>query len=404
MNIMIINCHTANRGDEAAVKALVDKINEKIICVNIVLALFTDTVYPGLPQNVKVVRQLKTNGKRGLINYLLALLIKGSIMPNLLEKEYIDALKNSDIVLHAPGGPSIGDIYYNDEISYLRNYNIVRRFKKRYMFFAPSMGPFKTKKRNAWRKKVLLGAEKIVVRDPISQKYVEELIPNANIELALDSALQYDFNAQINYTKLSNYTELDRFLSKYKKCIGITITDLKWHPVLGKDKTVSENIASSFIKFIDYLTQNGYGIVFIPQLYGCSNDYNFMSLFAINSDSCFTVYADHDEYESYFQQYLISRMYAVVGMRYHSNIFSAKAGTPFISVSYEQKMQGFMDKLGIQNFCIPIDELNAEQLENKFNYLVKKYEEYKNKLESSHNWMKAESAKTIDILIKLLGN
>ena len=44
--------------------------------------------------------------------------------------------------------------------------------------------------------------------------------------------------------------------------------------------------------------------------------------------------------------------YAIIGMRYHSNIFSAKAGTPFISISYEQKMAGFMNKMNLEKYCI----------------------------------------------------
>ena len=39
-----------------------------------------------------------------------------------------------------------------------------------------------------------------------------------------------------------------------------------------------------------------------------------------------------DMHDCYFQQYIISLIKAVVGMRYHSNIFSAKMGTPFVSV------------------------------------------------------------------------
>lgn len=86
-------------------------------------------------------------------------------------------------------------------------------------------------------------------------------------------------------------------------------------------------------------------MIFIPQLYGNGNDYDLMSQYVTSSESCYVVKADSDLYDAYFQQFLISKLYMVIGMRYHSNIFSAKMGTPFVSISYEQKMQGFMKKL-----------------------------------------------------------
>lgn len=69
-----------------------------------------------------------------------------------------------------------------------------------------------------------------------------------------------------------------------------------------------------------------------------------MKEYCFDEDNYFVICSDDEKYDTYFQQYVIGCMYAVIGMRYHSNIFSAKMGTPFISISYEQKMQGFMKK------------------------------------------------------------
>ena len=67
-----------------------------------------------------------------------------------------------------------------------------------------------------------------------------------------------------------------------------------------------------------------------------------------------------EERDTYFQQYVIGKLYAVVGMRYHSNIFSAKMGIPFVSVSYEQKMKGFMQSIGLSEYCIDLNELSEK--------------------------------------------
>ena len=161
-------------------------------------------------------------------------------------------------------------------------------------------------------------------------------------------------------------------MKKHEKCIGITITDLQWHPVYSRDTQLKNRIQDTFRSAIDEIIQNGFGVIFIPQLYGNGNDYNLMSQYVVSSESCYVVKSDSDLYDAYFQQYLISKLYMVIGMRYHSNIFSAKMGTPFISISYEQKMQGFMKKIGLEKYCIVINELNYERLKSKMELVVKK--------------------------------
>ena len=127
-----------------------------------------------------------------------------------------------------------------------------------------------------------------------------------------------------------------------------------------------------------------------------------MSQYVVSSESCYVVKSDSDLYDAYFQQYLISKLYMVIGMRYHSNIFSAKMGTPFISISYEQKMQGFMKKIGLEKYCIVINELNYERLKSKMELVVKNYGDYKNDLLNLHDSMKAESLETTKIVNNII--
>ena len=122
-----------------------------------------------------------------------------------------------------------------------------------------------------------------------------------------------------------------------------------------------------------------------------------MSDFSI--ENCFVV---DDNYDCYFQQYLISKLYAVVGMRYHSNIFSAKMGTPFVSVAYEQKMKGFMKKIQQEKYCIDISDLSFELLKDKFEILVKNYVDYKNLLMEQREYRRLESYKTTELVTKLI--
>lgn len=400
MNILIMNCHTANRGDEAAVRALVDELITVYPDIHITLGMRGNTHYPNLPDCVTSINQLIVTKED--YKYRIAKYTKGSVAIGRTYNKFFDAVKKADLILHAPGGPSIGDTYYSAEPSYLRVYDLLIKMKKPYMFYAPSMGPFNNKERNTWRRKVLLNAKAVVLRDPISADFVKEFVPERQIYQTLDSAFQHDINMLENENKFSQFKELREFISKHEKCIGITITDLMWHPVWSKNTDVIDNIRKTFTDFIKEKTALGYGIVFIPQLYGSGNDYNLMDSYCKDKENCFVIPDNDDRYDTYFQQYVISKLYAVIGMRYHSNIFSAKMGTPFISVSYEQKMQGFMEKMNLEQYCIPLKNLSIDVLNSKFEILVNDYGEYHNQLISKHLDMKKEAYKTTEIIEEII--
>lgn len=403
MRILVINCHSDNRGDEAAVHAMVDEISVAYPAVKFTLAIRgAGTKYPNMPSNVKMIHQFMPISSKAKAAHKIAVLTKGKVAISAHEKELISEISKADIILHAPGGPSIGDTYYGDEPTYLAIYDLLIAMHKPYMFYAPSMGPFQREERNSWRKKILEHAEAIVLRDPISEKYVRSFIPDKAISLTLDSAFQHDVNIAQNQEKLNQYVELKEFLEKHKKCVGVTITDLLWHPVYSKNPIIAKNIHEVFQGFLSSLTKAGYGVVFIPQLYGNGNDYDLMCTFCRDTNDYFVVTANDERYDTYFQQYLIGQLYAVIGMRYHSNIFSAKMGTPFISVSYEQKMKGFMKKMDLAEYCIDLQNLSKEVLENRFDQLVNHYDEYKKDLCNKHVFMKSEAHKTTDILEMVL--
>ena len=402
-NILIIHAHTENRGDEAAVKAMIAAIKEKEPDANICISYNGPTFYPNMNNVKEICRFPKIASKLAQLDFFLILMTKGKLSVTKEGREFINEVKKADIVLHAPGGPSIGDIYEEFEWLYLKRLHLIKKMGVHYMFYEPSMGPFKSEKRNKQRKIILQGAEKIVLRDPISLKYVNEFLGENKALLALDSAFQNNIDENIYGKLFDGYKELNDFMAMHKKCIGITITDLLWHPKHRNNKTLLSKIEESFKKNIEKLTSEGYGIVFIPQLYGKQDDEKLMNGYRIN-ENCFTITSKSEKYDSQFQQYVISKLYAVIGMRYHSNIFSAKQCTPFISISYEQKMRGFMKESGLEEYCIDIDELNDSVLEEKFEYLVDTYDDYLDKLKILKPEFKNKSHITTDELFKTLNN
>ena len=55
MNILIINCHSNNRGDEAAVRSMVEELNILYPESKFILAVRGDK-YPNFPKNVEFIQ------------------------------------------------------------------------------------------------------------------------------------------------------------------------------------------------------------------------------------------------------------------------------------------------------------------------------------------------------------
>jgi len=396
-HIFIIHAHWNNRGDEAAVRAVIDELMKEKVKIDI--QVVSPAVYQ-FPYNKKEIRLIPLYPRfRNIPEFLIGCLTRGKLVSSKEGREFFEALKRSDLVIHAPGGPSIGDTYACSEILYLLRYMAILRMKKHFIICAPSVGPFHKKTRNWLRRRIFCSARQVILREEISQGYLNQLLPGNRSCVTLDAAFQNTIDMSLNEEKLKEYTALKQFLSQEGKIIGMTITDLLWHPVLGKEKGLAERISSEFKAVVKRLTEEGYKILFIPQLFGMAHDADYMRQFEL--EGCFTM---SEEYDCYFQQYIISKMHALIGMRYHSNIFSAKMEIPFISISYEQKMRGFVKKIKYENYCIDIRNLSGDGVIEKFHSLEQNYDSIREYLHRINPKLRKKSYETTKIILKELNS
>ena len=398
--ILIIHSHWNNRGDEAALRALIDELLKKYNDLTVKIQILANHEVLQFPYQGDRVKKLQYRfpRKRTFWDLEIALLTRGKISFTKGGREFCKAVKEADIIVHGPGGPNIGDVYAISEPFYLKRLLLVQKMHKPYVFYAPSMGPFQMQKRKKLREKILNGASLLCVREPISQKYLQQQLDiQIPIHVTLDSAFQNDCNYKGMEHILEKDHDLNAFLKKYDKVVGITVTDLLWHQKLSKDPNVKKNIDQTFKKFLTFLKEKKYGVVFIPQLFGEDHDAPYMSSLAL--DNCFTL---SDEYDAYFQQFFICKLYAVVGMRYHSNIFSAKALIPFVSIAYEQKMEGFMKKADLSKYCLLLEKLNFKSLKEKFELLENEYASYREKLQIIKPVLKKEASETTKMLCEII--
>jgi len=404
LNVLILHAHWDNRGDEAAIRAMIDSLRSKLLIKNMKIMIFSKnpTYFPY--EDIGLLDLFPTLGKKASsifslgIDIFLTLITFGNLAFTEQGKKFISAVHDADIIIHAPGGPSIGDIWRGkfgiSEFLYLYRLLISILKGKPVFFYAPSMGPFSGRLKNLIRKFVLKRASAIILREGISSKYLKEQL-SLDSYVTLDSAFQNDIPDEyiIKYNNLSGILKT----IENKKVVGMTLTDLKWHPVYRNYNGLSEKITHSLSDVIKYLVGKGYVILLIPQLFGEQDDVSLLKSFCeLDKKKIFIFPTNAD---SYAQQVIISKLFCIIGMRYHPNIFAAKGSVPSMAIYYEHKTKGFMERLGRTDLTINVEEISASKIIDKFTYLEENYNPIKEQLKKRTPQLREESKKTTEIII-----
>jgi len=400
LNILILHAHWNNRGDEAAIRAMIDSLKSELPVKKMKIMIMSGNVTQFPYHDIEVIDLYPSSSEgliRGYLDALLMLATFGKLSLSKGGKKFIKAADEADIVIHAPGGPSIGDLYGSrllGDLPYLHRLLVAKVFKKKPLFFyAPSMGPFSGRLRNFIRKLILKRADIITVREPISAGYLKEQL-GLEACITLDSALQND----IPEDYLARYDNLSGTLEtlEHKKVVGIVITDLKWHKVYGRSPVLAGKIMDCCLSIADYLCKNGYCILLIPQLFGESDDVRLLEYISRLDEERIRICPPN--IDSYAQQIIISKLFCLITMRYHPAVFAAKGNTPFISIYYEHKVKGFIEGIGLTDFMIDIEEMSASEIISKFTILERSYKMVKDQLKAISPSLKEQSRKTNKII------
>jgi len=396
-NITIVNAHWNNRGDEAALLAILRGLKKFYRDSKITILIKDGKSVEQFPE-LEQVKCFPAKFNAKIWDIWLTTLSSGLFGVNKLLKQTVKTLKNSDLIIYSPGGSVINErFFWRKQMEYLVPFICAKLYTIPMFVAAPSIGPFDTSKKNRILRWLLTTPQKFIVREEISEDYLEQIGIRKNVITTIDSAFYTKIELDYQEKILTSNDALKEFLSSYEKVVGITITDFSWHVKHNKDEKIKTRIEDTFNNFITELDNRGYGILFIPQLFGNQNDYDYMNEFSRTN-----TFIMDDELDSDFQQYIISKLYAVVGMRYHSNIFSAKMGIPFIAIAYEEKMEGFMQLSDLVKYSISLENLSFENLIKKFNLLERNYQNISKRLRNSLQDFVHRSEKTMTLLGSLL--
>lgn len=397
---IIVNAHFSNRGDEAALRAILDEMLSKSPGWETEI-MFKDKdevsgfMYPDvshfscafLPKNV--------------ISLFVSVLSKGKICKNDNLRKGIEHILESDLIVYSPGGGVLSDkFWWVKQLEYFMPFICSKLYRIPIVVAAPSMGPFNVEKnifRNSLKKCFLNSADKLIVREAISESYVKKLGVK-NVVVTIDSAFYDDYYThKESIVNINNDEKLNVFLGKYKKVVGLTAISYLWHIEDFKDETLPKRIEQSLKAFIERLKERNVGVLLIPQLFGNQDDTKLLEKYT--NDNTFVL---SNEYDTYAQQYVISKLYALVGMRYHSNIFAAKTGVPFVAVSYEEKMTGFMMDHNLTELMIPVKDISEKLLLSKYEMIDENHTKFEKRLKDKREEFRRLAKITVDSVISFM--
>ncbi|KNF09174.1 polysaccharide pyruvyl transferase [Gottschalkia purinilytica] len=311
-----------NSGDDAILKAIVNDL--KRLDKNIEISVLS-----GTPEATEKIYKIKAINR---INFF----------------KVVKAINEADLLISG-GGSLLQDVTSTRSILYyLAVMAIAKILRKSVMVYANGIGPINKKINRFLTRVILNNVDLITLRDYNSKKTLEDLNVKKKCLVTSDPV----FTLIPSEDKRINDILESEKIPTDKKLIGISIRD--WENSENLKRIVAETI--HFIK-------NKYdaNIIFIPMHYPedlkISNDIAKMA----KNNSCYVL---KNNYSVEDIMGIVSKLEFIIAMRLHSLIYAATQSVPMIGITYDPKIDGFLDLIELEYRC-DINTLELEDLCDK---------------------------------------
>jgi len=365
-NLLIMNLHTHNFGDEALGKALVNKLLSENL-FNKLDILYThnneikDKGFIEYDDETSISQHasLKSSVLQKItIRVLLLLPFKLSrfLTKYSLYKREAQLIESSDFIISAPGGVNIGP--YMDWTYLWRLYYAVKIGKK-IAIYSISFGPLPSNKLfKKCSEYVLKNVNFLALRDQKSQKLAEEM--------------KLNFIPSIDTTFLDNknYSSLFENINLNKPYVVITPNELyRWHK---KYQSFTEDrITQIYLSIIAKLLNLDLNIVILPHLFGYQYDDLYIEkiISRLPAKKNITTFQSI-QLNSDTVQAIISNAEFVIGSRFHTIMFAIKYRVPFFALSYEHKIMNTLTELNLENLALDFYEELINENDDSISQIV----------------------------------
>lgn len=345
-----------NIGDEAVLRCLIDGLKERGI---------TDiTVFSNKPAETSRKYNIKAVNRNSF-------------------KEIYKALKRADALLSG-GGSLIQDKTSSKSLWYYLGIMLMGKFlRKKVYVIGQGIGPV-DKKFNRWiTAKILNKIDGIAVRDESSKEYLKRLKVKKDVVVAADLVL--------NFSGGNNKEIFAKILKKE----GIDLNSGEYVLICTREWGNSELSRVELARAADFIVQDyGLKIVFLPFYHEDVKESDRVATYMKMPYEILTGKYEIDEILS-----IIKNSSLLIGVRLHSLIFAFISLIPFVGISYDPKVEGFLKSIG-ESSAGDINSFTAEDILNKVSSIFQSKKEYLNEMSKHLDELKEKSKRNFDMLFE----
>jgi len=276
----------------------------------------------------------------------------------------------ADLVLAAGGGylytrtPWRGSIIL---LSVIYGYHCAALLGKPVYLYSQSVGPFAGRFQQWLVRRSLCGVRLVFAREEQTRRRLDRLATGWKMP-AVHSAADAAF-------LLDDATAPCGLPPRTDDSLRVGLTVRRWFPDGDAQADYEEQVA----RFVRQLAEEANAeIWFLPQVtYGAAGDDDRRAARRVRTaagDSPRLHLVEQELSPSEIRGFC-GAMDLFVGTRMHSNIFALTVGVPALAVGYQPKTAGIMAQLGLERFVLPIEQLTAEGLRERFNQLLDERDE-----------------------------
>lgn len=346
-----------NIGDEAILKSIITALKQERPDIKIIV-LSNDIEYTKKTYNVDAINRWN------------------------IAKIYLELLKSDGLI--SGGGSLLQDVTSSRPIIYYTSIMKLAKLARKPVFiYAQGVGPISEDKNKKVVKKILNKVNYITLRDKESLDLVKSIGVTKDIDIVPDPVMGFS---------------IDEFESnicdKYNGLKYITVSVRDW-------EKATTNFLEKIAKSCDKIIASGISVVFIP-MHG-EHDYKTSKKVV----DMMTENADIFDYNASIEEKIlcIKNSKLMIGMRLHALIFAATVNTPMIGISYDPKIDSFLDI--VKQPCIGSinDSWEYNKLSNMVIDILNNYFEVKSTLDFNTNTLineaKTTAQKAINVIAKV---
>ena len=276
---------------------------------------------------------------------------------------YLMELRKTDIVIIG-GGSLLHDLTVYNLPFYGVLQTLAQMMHKKVYYIGVGAGPISTTKGKKWVRKYLNKCAGIIVRDPVDFGLLQTLGVN-HVRLSVDNAFAGNIDG-VNEESILRENRLN--VKEY-----IVVTACQWFRsdnFWNREKMdFSKDILALKQSVVTLHNLTGKKIVFLPTV--MHDRILGQRIDEMIKEDWFT--CKSDDYSSREMAVIVAESYLVYGMRMHSLIFAIRAGIPFISPIYDEKVRNLVKRVGMEQYTMEIEEIDSPIFLQKVDQLINNY-------------------------------